>query len=103
MPAYRFPVDRGAHPRAVLTVQWRGERPSGATRAEQRAHLTALLGDALGTQPGIVVDWNTLSLAAQTVDVIVDRRAVERISRALQAGGLRVDSDAGIQVVDEQF
>jgi hypothetical protein len=103
MPAYRFPVDRPGQPRAVLTVQWRGERPSGASRAEQRAHLTALLGDALAAQPGIVVDWDTLSLAAQTVDVVVDRRAVERVSRALRAGGLRVDPDAGMQVVDEQF
>jgi hypothetical protein len=103
MPAYRFPVDRGGQPREVLTVQWRGERPSGATRAEQRARLITLLDDALATQPGIAVDWKTLSLAAQTVDVVVDGRAVPTISRALAASGLRVDPDVEVQVVDEQF
>jgi hypothetical protein len=96
-------VDQAGQPRAVLTVQWRGERPSGATRAEQRAHLAAMLGNALATQHEVAVDWNTLSLAAQTVDVVVDGRAVERISAALQASGLRVDPDVEMQVVDEQF
>lgn len=93
-PEARNPPDRTA-----LSVQWRGHRPLGDTRAERRAGLTAQLRDVLLRHREVLVDWRSVSLAAQTVEVSVGAEVLARTVAALEADGLRVDPVVDRQIV----
>jgi hypothetical protein len=96
----RKPRQEGDRERTILSVQWRGERLEGDTRAERRAVLIERLAATLQRHAAVSVDWSSLSLAAQTVQITVDKAYLERTLRALEADGLRVDAVVDRQVLD---
>ena len=94
------PQPGGDQERTILSIQWRGERPQGDTRAERRDVLAERLAGALRVHPEVTVDWSSLSLASQTVEIAVDSAYLGRTVRSLEAEGLRVDAVVDRQIVD---
>jgi hypothetical protein len=80
-------------------VQWRGTAPAGRTRADRRAALAAELRAVLEPHPRVHVDWGSLSLAAQTVEALLDADQVTSTVADLEARGLRIDPVVDRQIV----
>ena len=86
--------------RAVhVSIQWRGARPAGGTRADRKAALAARLRSVLEPHPRVHVDWDSVSLAAQTVEALLDGDHAESTVADLEALGLRVDPVVDRQIV----
>lgn len=92
------PVDPAAD-RTTLSVQWRGPAPVDESRAHRRGVLAAQLRAVLRHHPGVKVDWDTLSLSAQTVEVAVRTEQLARTVAELRADGLRPDVVVDRQIV----
>lgn len=92
---------RGDEEPVPVTVQWRGHRPEGPDRPSRKAALRRQLERALSSHPGLEVDWNTVSISGQTVEVQVPPGALAAIVDELSAEGLRVDVAADRQIVEE--
>ena len=91
------PASSGNQP-VHVSVQWRVGRPAGRTRADRKAALAAEFRALLGTAEHIHVDWDSLSLAAQTVEALLDADYASSVTARLEALGLRVDP-----VIDRQI
>jgi hypothetical protein len=85
--------------RTPVSVQWRGRPDAGGTRTRRREVLATQLRQVLDGQPSVDVWWDTLSLSAQTVEVMVDTAEFDRVVADLQSRGLRVDEVSDRQVV----
>ena len=85
--------------RTPVSVQWRGDAITGGSREHRRADLAANLRRVLADEASMDVSWETMSLAAQTVDALVDNAEFDRVVADLQERGLRVDQVLERQVV----
>jgi RNA 3'-terminal phosphate cyclase len=86
--------------RVTITVQWRGSRPGGDSRATRKVRLSDRLHEILDEHPDLDVDWGSVSLSAQTVEATVARERLARAADALQDQGLRVDEVVDRQIVE---
>ena len=91
------PVPAGRRP-VHVTIQWRAAKPSGQTRADRKAALAAGFRALLASAEHVRVDWDSVSVTAQTVEAFLDPDHAQSAKAALQALGLRVDL-----VVDRQI
>jgi hypothetical protein len=83
-----------------VSIQWRGPRPAGSSRADRKAALAAELRPLLEPDPRVHVDWDSISLAAQTVEATLDARHADSAVADLQAQGLRVDPVVDRKIID---
>lgn len=83
-----------------VSIQWRGARPAGDSRADRKAALAAELRPLLEPDPRVQVDWNSLSLSAQTVEAALGAEDAESAIADLEALGLRVDPVVDRQILD---
>ncbi|HET8970389.1 MAG TPA: hypothetical protein VFN19_04955 [Candidatus Nanopelagicales bacterium] len=85
--------------RTPVSVQWRGRPDAGASRTRRRELLATHLRQVLDGEPSVDVWWDTLSLSAQTVEVMVDTAEYDRVVADLQSRGVRVDEVTDRQAV----
>ena len=85
--------------RTPVSVQWRGRAITGDSRPHRREVLAENLRRLLADEPFVDVWWETLSLAAQTVEAVVDTAEFDRVVADLQERGLRVDQVQDRQIV----
>ncbi len=99
MHADPAPPAPGRRRPVYVSIQWRGARPAGRTRADRKAALAAELQELLEPDPRVHVDWNSLSLAAQTVEAVLEAEHAASTVADLEALGLRVDPIIDRQIV----
>ena len=74
-----------------VSIQWRAARPAGSSRADRKAAFAADFRTLLGAAEHVYVDWDSLSLSAQTVEAFLDADHADSAKARLEALGLRVD------------
>lgn len=81
-------------------MQWRGALPSSTSLDDRKAGLHQRLKTATADIANLSLDWDSVSMAAQTVQGVIDADQADRTIADLERRGLRVDRIVDRQIVN---